>query len=91
MSLAIAKAAAAHQKLPLYKHLAKLAGNETNKMLLPVPVFNVINGGSHAGNKLAMQEFMLFPHGAQSFTEAMRMGSETYHHLKVCEEVFYFP
>ena len=83
VSLAISKAAAAHQKLPLYKHLAKLAGNETNKMLLPVPVFNVINGGSHAGNKLAMQEFMLFPHGAQSFTEAMRMGSETYHHLKV--------
>ena len=51
-------------------------------MTLPIPVFNVINGGSHAGNKLAMQEFMLFPHGATSFTEAMRMGSETYHHLK---------
>jgi len=82
VSLAIAKAAAAHEKLPLFKHLAKLAGNKTTKMLLPVPVFNVINGGSHAGNKLAMQEFMLFPHGAQSFTEAMKMGSETYHHLK---------
>jgi enolase len=51
-------------------------------LTLPIPVFNVINGGSHAGNKLAMQEFMLFPHGATSFTEAMRMGSETYHHLK---------
>lgn len=82
VSLAISKAAAAHNKIPLYRHLANLAGNKTDKMLLPVPVFNVINGGSHAGNKLAMQEFMLFPHGASSFTEAMRMGSETYHHLK---------
>ena len=44
--------------------------------------FNVINGGSHAGNRLAMQEFMILPTGATSFTEAMRMGSETYHHLK---------
>lgn len=44
--------------------------------------FNVINGGSHAGNRLAMQEFMIVPTGATSFTEAMRMGSETYHHLK---------
>merc|ERR1712168_135246 len=82
VSLAVAKAAAAHNKIPLYRHLANLAGNKTEKMLLPVPVFNVINGGSHAGNKLAMQEFMLFPFGADSFSEAMRMGSETYHHLK---------
>lgn len=82
VSLAIAKAAAAHNKIPLYRHLANLAGNKTEKMLLPIPVFNVINGGSHAGNKLAMQEFMLFPHGAANFTEAMKMGSETYHHLK---------
>jgi len=82
VSLAIAKAAAAHDKVPLYRHLAKLAGNNSEKMLLPVPSFNVINGGSHAGNKLAMQEFMLFPHGAENFTQAMKMGSETYHHLK---------
>jgi len=47
-----------------------------------VPAFNVINGGSHAGNKLAMQEFMILPVGASSFTEAMRMGSEVYHNLK---------
>ena len=73
VSLAVAKAAAAHNKIPLYRHLANLAGNKTEKMLLPVPVFNVINGGSHAGNKLAMQEFMLFPHGAANFTEAMKM------------------
>ena len=49
---------------------------------MPVPAFNVINGGSHAGNKLAMQEFMILPTGAPNFTEAMRMGSEVYHHLK---------
>merc|ERR1719197_1624263 len=82
VSLAVAKAAAAHDKIPLYRHLAKLAGNNSEKMVMPVPSFNVINGGSHAGNKLAMQEFMLFPFGATSFTEAMKMGTETYHHLK---------
>jgi len=49
---------------------------------MPVPAFNVINGGSHAGNKLAMQEFMILPTGAKSFSEAMRMGVETYHNLK---------
>jgi len=47
-----------------------------------VPAFNVINGGSHAGNKLAMQEFMILPTGASTFTEAMKMGTEVYHHLK---------
>merc|ERR1711868_145742 len=62
--------------------IAKVAGNNSDKMVMPVPSFNVINGGSHAGNKLAMQEFMLFPFGAANFTEAMKMGSETYHHLK---------
>jgi len=49
---------------------------------MPVPALNVINGGSHAGNKLAMQEFMVLPTGAATFSEAMRMGSELYHHLK---------
>ena len=69
--------------LLLFSHLANLAGNKTEEMLMPIPVFNVINGGSHAGNKLAMQEFMLFPFGAETFSQAMKMGSETYHHLKV--------
>ena len=50
--------------------------------VLPCPAFNVINGGSHAGNKLAFQEFMLLPTGASSFTEAMKIGTETYHTLK---------
>ena len=57
-----------------------MAGN--SNIILPVPAFNVINGGSHAGNKLAMQEFMILPTGAANFTEAMRMGTEVYHHLK---------
>eukprot|EP00897_Mesotaenium_endlicherianum_P005659 jgi/Mesen1/5120/ME000255S04089 len=80
VSLAICKAGAAVKKIPLYQHIANLAGN-TN-IVLPVPAFNVINGGSHAGNKLAMQEFMVLPVGASSFKEAMRMGSEVYHNLK---------
>ncbi|MCO5590338.1 hypothetical protein L7F22_044307 [Adiantum nelumboides] len=80
VSLAVCKAGAAVKKIPLYKHIANLAGNTT--LVLPVPAFNVINGGSHAGNKLAMQEFMILPVGASSFSEAMKMGTEVYHHLK---------
>lgn len=80
ISLAVCKAGAAKKGVPLYRHIADLAGH--HDVLLPVPAFNVINGGSHAGNKLAMQEFMLLPVGAKSFSEAMRMGSEIYHHLK---------
>eukprot|EP00307_Rebecca_sp_RCC1486_P004836 CAMPEP_0119406452 /NCGR_PEP_ID=MMETSP1335-20130426/769_1 /TAXON_ID=259385 /ORGANISM="Chrysoculter rhomboideus, Strain RCC1486" /LENGTH=447 /DNA_ID=CAMNT_0007430531 /DNA_START=38 /DNA_END=1381 /DNA_ORIENTATION=+ len=82
VSMAVCKAGAAAKKVPLYVHIANLAGNPTDKMYLPVPSFNVINGGSHAGNKLAMQEFMILPVGASSFTEAMKMGSEVYHNLK---------
>ncbi|KAI5080056.1 hypothetical protein GOP47_0005535 [Adiantum capillus-veneris] len=80
VSLAVCKAGAAVNKIPLYKHIANLAGNSS--LVLPVPAFNVINGGSHAGNKLAMQEFMILPTGASSFSEAMKMGSEVYHYLK---------
>lgn len=80
VSLAVCKAGAAKKGVPLYQHIADLAGN-TN-IILPTPAFNVINGGSHAGNKLAMQEFMILPTGAASFTEAMKMGTEVYHHLK---------
>ncbi|CAN4117208.1 unnamed protein product [Withania somnifera] len=80
VSLAVCKAGAAVRNVPLYKHIADLAGNK--KLVLPVPAFNVINGGSHAGNKLAMQEFMILPVGAASFKEAMKMGCEVYHHLK---------
>lgn len=80
VSLAVCKAGAAEKGVPLYQHIADLAGNK--KLLMPVPAFNVINGGSHAGNKLAMQEFMLLPVGATSFKEALRMGAEVYHTLK---------
>ncbi|XP_076947564.1 enolase-like [Bidens hawaiensis] len=80
VSLAICKAGASVKNIPLYKHIANLAGNKN--LVLPVPAFNVINGGSHAGNKLAMQEFMILPTGAANFKEAMKMGVEVYHNLK---------
>jgi len=80
VSLAVAKAGAAERGVPLYRHIAELA--DTKKLVLPVPAFNVINGGSHAGNKLAFQEFMIMPTGAKSFKEAMKIGSEVYHILK---------
>merc|ERR1711992_283981 len=80
VSMAVCKAGAAHKGVPLYRHIADLAG--VKDVVMPVPALNIINGGSHAGNKLAMQEFMILPTGAASFSEAMKMGSETYHHLK---------
>jgi len=80
VSIAVCKAGAAEQGIPLYRHIANLAGHK--EIVMPVPAFNVINGGSHAGNKLAMQEFMLLPTGASNFKEAMKMGSEIYHNLK---------
>merc|ERR1712012_394998 len=80
VSMAVCKAGAAHKGVPLYRHIAVLAG--VKDVVMPVPALNIINGGSHAGNKLAMQEFMVLPTGATCFSEAMRMGSELYHHLK---------
>jgi len=80
VSMAVTRAGAAQKGLPLYKYINELAGKP--KMSMPVPCFNVINGGVHAGNFLAFQEFFLIPTGAPNFTEAMKMGSETYHTLK---------
>lgn len=80
VSIAVCKAGSAERGVPLYRHIADLAGHK--EIIMPVPAFNVINGGSHAGNKLAMQEFMLLPTGAANFRDAMRMGSEIYHSLK---------
>jgi enolase len=77
VSLAVARAAAASAGEPLYRHLG---GPEAN--LLPVPMFNVLNGGVHADNSVDFQEFMIAPVGAPSFREALRMGAETYHALK---------
>uniref|UniRef100_A0A669BV93 phosphopyruvate hydratase n=1 Tax=Oreochromis niloticus TaxID=8128 RepID=A0A669BV93_ORENI len=80
VSLAICKAGAAEKGVPLYRHIADLAGN--GELVLPVPAFNVINGGSHAGNRLAMQEFMVLPVGAESFRDALRVGAELYQTLR---------
>merc|ERR1712038_1415702 len=64
VSMAVCKAGAAMKGVPLYRHIADLAG--VSEVMMPVPALNVINGGSHAGNKLAMQEFMILPTGAHS-------------------------
>jgi len=80
VSMAACKAAAEAKGMPLYKWVAQLAGND--KLVLPVPCFNVINGGSHAGNKLAFQEYFIIPTGAKTFKHAMQIGSECYHNLK---------
>jgi enolase 1/2/3 len=77
VSMAVARAGALASGVPLYRYLG---GSEAN--LLPVPLMNVINGGRHAGNSLDMQEFMIVPRGASSFSEALRMASETFQRLK---------
>jgi enolase len=77
VSLAVAKAAADSAELPLFRYLGG-----PNAHILPVPLFNVINGGEHADNGIDMQEFFLAPIGAESFAEALRWGAETYHVLK---------
>jgi enolase len=82
VSMAVARAGAAAKSMPLYKYIAELAGKPTDKFVMPVPSFNVINGGSHAGNRLACQEFMILPVGAKDFKEAMQIGAEVYHSLK---------
>jgi len=81
VSMAAAKIAAIAKGIPLYQHFAELSGNPS-ATVLPVPCFNVINGGSHAGNKLAFQEYFIVPIGAKNFHEAMRIGCECYHTLK---------
>jgi len=80
VSLAAAKAGAAAKGVPLYQHVAELAGNGEN-YVMPTPCFNVINGGSHAGNRLAFQEYFVIPTGASSFAESMQIGCEVYHNL----------
>ncbi|MFE0004331.1 phosphopyruvate hydratase [[Kitasatospora] papulosa] len=77
VSLAAAKAAAAAHRLPLHRHLG---GGEAN--LLPLPMMNIVNGGAHADNPLDFQEFMIAPVGADTFAEAVRMGSEVFHTLR---------
>jgi enolase len=81
VSMAIAKAAAAEKGVPLYAHISDLAGTK-KPYVLPVPFMNVLNGGSHAGGRMAFQEFMIVPCEAPTFTEAMRQGAEVYQKLK---------
>lgn len=77
VSMATARAAANHLKIPLFQHLGTSESN-----LIPAPMMNILNGGSHADNNVDIQEFMVFPIGAKSFSEALRMGVETFHSLK---------
>ena len=77
VSMACMRAASNYLGLPLYQYIGGL-----NTAMLPVPLMNVINGGEHADNNLDIQEFMIVPHGAESFREALRMASETFHTLK---------
>lgn len=80
VSLANAKAAAAAKGMPLYEHIAELNGTP-GKFSMPLPMMNIINGGEHADNNVDIQEFMIQPVGAKSLKEAVRMGSEVFHHL----------
>src|SRR5437016_2992964 len=77
VSLAVAHAAAAEERLPLWRYL----GGESAH-ILPVPMMNVLNGGAHADNRLDFQEFMVVPVGARTFGDALRMGDEVFHALK---------
>jgi enolase len=77
VSLAVARAAAQELGIPLFRYLGGVSARE-----LPVPMMNIINGGAHADNGLDLQEFMIMPVGATSFREALRMGTEIFHHLK---------
>jgi enolase len=77
VSLAVAKAAADSASQPLYRYVGGVNAN-----LLPIPMMNILNGGAHADNSIDFQEFMIMPVGATSFSEALRMGTEVFHHLK---------
>lgn len=77
VSMAVTRAAADFLELPLYRYIGGIRGRE-----IPVPMMNVINGGAHAQNSLDVQEFMIVPAGAESFSEALRMGSEVFHTLR---------
>jgi enolase len=77
VSMAVARAAAASQKTPLYRYLGGVGA-----CTLPVPMMNIVNGGVHADSSVDMQEFMIVPHGADKFSEALRMGVEVFHNLK---------
>jgi len=82
VSMAVCRAGAAISDVPLYEHIARLAGQRTDSYTMPVPALNVIDGGNWAGNRLGCRELLILPIGAGSFKEAMAMGAEVYHTLK---------
>ena len=82
VSLAFAKACAAREGRTFDTHLRMIAGNSDARVLLPIPMMNIINGGAHADGSTDIQEFMVVPHGAPNFREALRWGAETFHALK---------
>ncbi len=86
VSMALARSAALSQNIPLYRYL-----EDRKRYRLPVPMMNVINGGKHAGNKLSVQEFLIEPVGAKSFSDALRYGTEVYHALKTVLKEKYGP
>ncbi|MCS7151269.1 MAG: phosphopyruvate hydratase [Endomicrobia bacterium] len=82
VSLAVCCASANFYKMPLYKYIRKVYGIKEKDYILPVPLMNVLNGGKHADNNVDLQEFMIVPAGAKSFSEALRFGTEVFHSLK---------
>jgi enolase len=77
VSLAVARAASEASGMPLYRYVGGIGANT-----LPIPLMNIVNGGAHADNKVDVQEFMIMPIGAETFSESLRMGTEVFHHLK---------
>ncbi len=86
VSLAAARAAAASRREPLYRYLARLASTPTDAATFPIPLMNVLNGGAHAGWTTDIQEYMIVPHGFESMSERVRVGTEIYHALKTVIE-----
>ena len=80
ISMAVARAGAKNQSIPLYKYISEI--NQVNKLSMPIPMFNILNGGKHAINSTDFQEFMLIPINSQKFQESIRIGSEIYQKIK---------
>ncbi|CAL4043349.1 Enolase [Buchnera aphidicola (Tetraneura ulmi)] len=85
VSLAAAKAASSFKKIPLFQHISEL-NHTKNVYSMPLPMINIINGGKHANNNIDLQEFMIQPIGAKNIKEAIKIGSEIFHHLKIILE-----
>ena len=85
VSLSVAHSAAKYNQIPLYEHFSNIYKNITKDSVnfsLPMPMFNILNGGEHADNNLDLQEFMIIPNGANDFVQIMEWSTNTYHNLK---------